>query len=122
MSIRVGIDLTDAGAVRDSISTFGTRYLERVYTPGELRDCHGDPSRLAARFAAKEATIKALAAPDRLPWRSIEVIRDPSGAPSLALTGAADELARARGCRSLAVSLTHEQDHAAAVVVAEGSQ
>lgn len=119
-SIGVGIDLTSTDDVRDSMRRFGDRYLERVYTAGELRDCGADPSRLAARFAAKEATIKALHAPDRLPWRTIEVQRSQSGVPVLALTGAAQALARQRGCRRLAISLTHERGHAAAVVVAEG--
>ena len=122
MSIRVGIDLTSTDEVRDSITRFGDRYLERVYTATELRDCAGDPVRLAARFAAKEATIKALRAPDRLPWQTIEIRRDDSGAPSLALSGAAQALAAQRGCRSLSVSLTHERGHAAAVVVTEGER
>jgi holo-[acyl-carrier protein] synthase len=122
MAIGVGIDLTSTDEVRDSIRRFGDRYLERVYTPGELLDCSGDPARLAARFAAKEATIKALRAPDRLPWQAIEIQRNQTGAPSLVLTGAAQALAAQRGCRSLAVSLTHERGQAAAVVVAEGDR
>lgn len=122
MSIGVGIDLTSPDEVRDSIRRFGDRYLKRVYTAGELRDSGGDPSRLAARFAAKEATNKALRAPDRLPWQSIEVQRGLTGAPELALTGAAEVLAAQRGCQRLAVSLTHERGHAAAVVVAEGER
>jgi holo-[acyl-carrier protein] synthase len=122
MSIGVGIDLASTDEVRDSIRRFGDRYLKRVYTSGELSDCGGDPARLAARFAAKEATTKALRAPDRLPWQSIEVQRDLTGAPELALTGAAEVLAAKRGCRRLAVSLTHERDHVAAVVVAEGER
>jgi holo-[acyl-carrier protein] synthase len=122
MSIGVGIDLTSTDEVRDSIRRFGDRYLKRVYTSGELRDSGRDPARLAARFAAKEATNKALRAPDRLPWQSIEVRRGLTGAPELALTGAAEALAAQRGCRRLAVSLTHERGHAAAVVVAEGER
>ncbi len=122
MSIGVGIDLTSTDEVRDSIRCFGDRYLKRVYTAQELRDCGRDPARLAARFAAKEATNKALRAPDRLPWQTIEIQRDLTGAPALALTGAAQILAEQRGCRRLALSLTHEQGHAAAVVVAEGER
>jgi holo-[acyl-carrier protein] synthase len=93
-----------------------------VYTAGELRDCHGDPARLAARFAAKEATNKALSAPDRLPWQTIEIQPGPTGAPSLVLTGAAQALARERGYENFAVSLTHERAHAAAVVIAKGEK
>jgi holo-[acyl-carrier protein] synthase len=122
MGIGVGIDLISTDEVRDSIRRFGDRYLERVYTPGELGDCGGDPSLLAACFAAKEATIKALRAPDRLPWQAIEIRRGPAGAPSLALAGSAQALARERGCHRLRVSLSHERGQAAAIVVAEGQR
>jgi holo-[acyl-carrier protein] synthase len=122
MSIGLGIDLTSTEEVGESIRRFGDRYLERVYTPGELRDCAGDPARLAARFAAKEATNKALTAAERLPWRTIELQRSPTGATSLALTGAAQALALQRGCQSLAVSLSQGQGHALAIVIAEGER
>ena len=65
MTISIGIDLTSSDAVAESLHAHGTRYLERVYTDRERRDCvrqagHPDADRLAARFAAKEATLKAL--------------------------------------------------------------
>jgi holo-[acyl-carrier protein] synthase len=122
MSTGLGIDLTSTNEVREAIVRFGDRYLERVYTSGELRDCGGDPARLAARFAAKEATNKALMVRDRLPWRTVEIRHSPSGAPSLILSGAARTLARERGYQRFAVSLTHERDYAAAVVIAEGEK
>jgi len=84
MAARVGIDLVSVDTVRESIREHGDRYLERIYTEAELRDCLGAegtvPERLAARFAAKEATIKVLRPTDEpIPWHDIEVIRHPSG-------------------------------------------
>jgi holo-[acyl-carrier protein] synthase len=120
MSFRVGVDLVETEAVREAITVHGDRYLHRVYTDAERRDSGSDPVRLAARFAAKEATMKALDRGDEpLPWRSIAVKRDASGSPSLVLEGPAAALARDRGIRSLAVSITHERAQAAAVVLAE---
>ncbi len=119
MPTTVGLDLTSISEVRNSIRLFGQRYLQRVYTPRELDQCRADPRYLAARFAAKEATMKALSAADRLPWHSIAVEYDRDRRPTLRLNGSAAELARRRGVTSLEVSLTHEADHAAAVVLAQ---
>jgi holo-[acyl-carrier protein] synthase len=120
--MRVGADLVQVADVATSISRFGDRYLRRVYTDHELATCAGSPERLAARFAAKEATIKVLRPVDVRPeWRSIEVHRDPSGACDLRLSGTAAEQARAAGIGELAVSLTHDAGLAAAVVVASVS-
>ncbi|MCU1373505.1 MAG: Holo-[acyl-carrier-protein] synthase [Actinomycetia bacterium] len=117
--IRVGADLLRVGEVAASIERFGDRYLRRLFTDHELASSHGAPERLAARFAAKEATVKVLRPADAQPdWRSIEVRRDASGACHLALSGTAAAMAAAAGITDLAVSLTHERDLAAAVVVA----
>lgn len=122
--LRVGIDLVSADAVRESISAHGARYLERVYSEREVADCSTagavDPERLAARFAAKEATFKVLRVGDAaVPWRDVEVRRDPSGWVEVLLSGQAAALATAAGISDLALSLSHEQGLAAAVVVAE---
>lgn len=120
MAVRVGIDLLSVGDVREAIATHDRRYLDRVYTPDEQRDCAGDPERLAARFAAKEAAIKALRpASEAVPWSDIEVRRDPAGWTDLVLHRAAARLAARDGVTSLAVSLTHDRDRASAVVVIE---
>lgn len=124
MPVRVGIDLVDVNDVRETLSAHGARYLERVYGAGEIADCQlaggVDPERLAARFAAKEAVIKVLRAGEEgIPWRAIEVRRDPAGWIDLRLSGAAAELAAATGLGELAVSISHERGFAAAVVVAE---
>ncbi len=106
--------------VADALRRHGDRYLERVYTERERRDAGADPLRLAARFAAKEAAMKALAPADEpLPWRDIAVHRDAFGRPALHLSGAAQRLAARAGVESLSVSFTHERDLAAAVVIAQ---
>lgn len=123
-NLRVGLDLVEVEAVETTLrSPVANRYLDRVYTRGEVRDCttNGkvDPRRLAARFAAKEAAMKALRVGDRaVPWRSIEVRREEDGAPALCLHGAAAELARTIGLTRFEVSLAHEHAYASAVVVA----
>jgi holo-[acyl-carrier protein] synthase len=124
MPIRVGIDLTSAESVRESIAAHGSAYLERVYSPREIEDCTPeatvDPERLAARFAAKEAAFKLLRIGDEaVSWRDVEVLRDPSGWVTLRLTGNAARLAGLAQITDLSVSLTHERGCAAAVVIAE---
>jgi holo-[acyl-carrier protein] synthase len=122
-AIRVGADVVAVQQVATSVENFGTRYLERVYTEHELNCCGGSPTvraaSLAARFAAKEATIKVLRPSGHQPdWRSVEVRRHSDGWCTIALTGHAAALADRAGIGELAVSLTHEGDVAAAVVVA----
>jgi holo-[acyl-carrier protein] synthase len=118
----VGIDLVSVVQVRDSLREFGDRYVERVFTPDEIADCSAsdDPApRYAARFAAKEATIKALKVEGaQPPWTSIEVRRHPSGWCELHLTGEAARLARDLGLGHFALSMSHEGDYATAVVIA----
>jgi holo-[acyl-carrier protein] synthase len=126
MALRVGIDLVFIDTVRGSIEEHAEHYLERVYTHREVEDCRGangiDAERLAARFAAKEATLKVLRPRDEgIPWSAIEVRRDPSGWVELELTGAAAALAADGGVRELSLSIAHEGDFATAVVVADCS-
>jgi len=120
--IRVGADLMSVQDVADSVARFGDRYLNRIYTEHELSSCQGLPSvvaaGLAARFAAKEATIKALRPTGHQPdWRSIEVRRHPEGWCDMHLTGEAARMADEARVGSVAVSLSHEDGMAAAVVV-----
>jgi holo-[acyl-carrier protein] synthase len=126
MSIRVGIDLVSVDSVRDSLNTHAEHYLRRVYTEREVEDCSTsagvDPERLAARFAAKEATLKALR-PDEegIPWNTIEVQRHPAGWVELQLSGPAAALAAGAGVTELALSIAHEKGFATAVVIASCS-
>jgi holo-[acyl-carrier protein] synthase len=120
MPLRVGIDLVAAQTVADALAAHGDKYLERVYTAGEIADCGGDPLRLAARFAVKEAAMKVLRVGQAaVPFATIETVRAPDGAPELALHGAAADLAAAAGLATFAISLTHEDGYAAAVVIGQ---
>ena len=121
-SLRVGIDLVQVSRIAESLHRFGERFLERVFTPGEIAYAQSAPAqtaeRLAARFAAKEAAMKALGLADEgFQWRDIEVCRAPSGECKMVLRGAASRAARQNGVRQVAVSLSHEGDYAAAIVV-----
>lgn len=122
--MRVGIDLVSVSAVRDSIREHGERYLKRVYSETELEDCRAaggySAERLAARFAAKEATLKVLRPDDEaVPWRTITVMRHRAGWLELELSGRAATLAEEAGLDGFALSISHESGYASAVVVAE---
>jgi holo-[acyl-carrier protein] synthase len=123
-SIVVGIDLVQISAITASVASFGGRFLERLFTSDELRYCLVEPPcsgmRLAARFAAKEAVRKVLGdGADGVAWRSIEVVREPRGACSVALHREADARARDAGFSHFSLSMSHEADFATAVVVGE---
>ncbi|WP_071289395.1 4'-phosphopantetheinyl transferase superfamily protein [Mycolicibacterium llatzerense] len=118
--IRIGCDVVSLSEIEYSLSTFGARFLAKIYTAGELADCEGPSrlARLAARFAAKEAAMKAFARPDAA-FVPLEIeVASADHLPTLRLTGAAAQLAEHQGWRQISVSLTHAECHAAAVVVA----
>jgi len=121
--VTVGIDVTSVPQVRHAISQFGEHYLHRVFTDQELADCAGyaNPAlHLAARFAAKEAAIKALRVKGaQPPWTSIEVIGHQTGCSELHLTDAAGQLASELGIGRLSVSWSCQGDMAVAIVIAE---
>lgn len=121
----VGVDAVDVERFRQGLARY-PRLAGRLFTGGELAVVEGtrDPAeRLAARFAAKEAVMKALGVGLwRFAWHDVEVEREPaSGAPSLRLVAGAAELARDRRVSRWHVSLTHTSQLAVAVVVAEGA-
>ena len=116
--VGVGIDVVDVPRFEIVLGR-RPRIVERLFTEGEQRDARGKAERLAARFAAKEAVMKSLSVgAGSVPWKSIEVKRAASGAPSVMLHGAAAELAAARGADEFHISLTHTAMTAAAFVVA----
>jgi holo-[acyl-carrier protein] synthase len=124
-AIRVGIDVVSVDEISQSLERFGERYVRRVFTPLEAKYCRAGAGRAAAerfavRFAAKEATLKALRpeAPSG-DWRSIEVLRHASGWCEVVLHGESAALAARQGVEALALSMSHHADHAAAVVVAQ---
>jgi holo-[acyl-carrier protein] synthase len=125
MPVRIGLDLVAVNSVAETLhGEHGEHYLERVYTEREVDDCRGpsgqvEPERLAARFAAKEAAIKAIpGCEDGVSLTDIEVRRTDSGCVELVLSGRVAGLAEAAGLGELALSLTHEAGFAAATVVA----
>ena len=122
----VGVDLVEVKEVLGSIERFGDRYVRRIFTDDEIAYCrarpHDQAMRFAARFAAKEATIKVLRAEARPDFRTIEVRRSKVGWCDVVLHGAAKELADAAGIDELSLSMSHEPGYATAVVVARRSR
>ncbi|WP_068189060.1 4'-phosphopantetheinyl transferase superfamily protein [Mycobacterium sp. UM_CSW] len=117
--VRTGCDVVAIADVRDSLAAFGDRYLHKVFTANEIDDCRGRDRvpGLAARFAAKEAVIKAFGEPDMpFPLREIEVAHD-GPLPLLRLSGTLAERAQLQGWLSSSLSLSHADCHAMAVVV-----
>ena len=123
-TLRVGVDLVRVADVAESLARFGDRYAARVFTPDEREYCRSDATqtaqRYAARFAAKEATLKVLrpACDDGVALQSIEIRRVTSGACEVHLHGEALTLARRAGIAELSVSMSHEDEYATATVVA----
>ncbi|HEU5319163.1 MAG TPA: holo-ACP synthase [Methylomirabilota bacterium] len=120
MSVRgIGVDLVRIPRMRAVIQRWDERFLRRVFTEEEIAYCRGrrDPvPHFAARFAAKEAGMKALGTGLRLGvrWRELEVRRERGQAPTLLLHGRTRELSAARGGRRMLLSLTHDGDYALA--------
>jgi holo-[acyl-carrier protein] synthase len=124
MILGIGTDLMEIARIQKSIARFGDRFLQRVYTPSEIHYCSQKKNAaesLAARFAAKEAGAKALGTGISygISWLELEVTREPSGKPSLQLSGRAAARAQALGVTRISLSLTHSRDMALAVVVME---
>src|SRR6202167_2478025 len=126
MGLGLGSDLIEIARIEKSIQRFGTRFLERVFTPAEIAYCqtkrHAAES-FAARFAAKEAGAKALGTGISygVSWLEFEVVREPSGRASLQFHGRAAQIAKRLGFSTVALSLTHTAELASASVVLEGS-
>jgi holo-[acyl-carrier protein] synthase len=118
VKLTTGVDIIEIPRVRQVIERYGQRFLDRVYTPGEIAYCRGRPPNLAARFAAKEATMKALGTGTRgVGWKDVEVVRHESGAPSIQLHGRAKRRAQRLGVLEVSLSLSHCQEYAVAFVV-----
>lgn len=121
MNLRTGIDLMEIARIEEVVSRHGKHYLERVYTPAELEQCGKRAESLAGRFAAKEATAKALGCGiGEVEWKEIEILGDEQHAPVLHLHGKAAKKAEELGLTTWSVSLSHNQSQAVAVVVGIG--
>jgi holo-[acyl-carrier protein] synthase len=119
--LTTGIDLIEVERIQAAIERHGARFLERIYTPGELAECGDSPTSLAARFAAKEAVSKALGTGiGPINWCEVEVLHGPAREPLLRLHGEAARLAQERRLTAWSISLSHTRTHAIAMVVALG--
>ncbi len=122
--LRTGVDMMEIERLRQAVDRHGARFLQRVFTPGELADCGPRVESLAGRFAAKEAVAKALGTGiwrAGIQWTDIEVRRDEAtGAPQLLLHGAAARRAQELGLREWSLSLSHDRERVIALVVALG--
>src|SRR5215831_15062781 len=100
MIVGTGVDITEVARIKAAVERFGERFLKRVFTPAEVQYCTSKANaeeRLAARFAAKEAGMKAIGTGLRhgVTWQDVEVVRQPGGRPGLRLTGKAADFATA---------------------------
>jgi holo-[acyl-carrier protein] synthase len=120
----IGVDLIEVERIENSLARFAQRFLQRVFTEGEIKYCQSMafPARhLAARFAAKEAVSKAFGTGigKTIGWRDIDVHNKESGEPFVVLVGRAQSLAKERNVRSILITLSHTHHHAIAVIVLE---
>src|SRR5437660_1317530 len=124
MIVGTGVDVTEVARIKAAVDRFGERFLKRVFTPEEVQYClaKANPAeRLAARFAAKEAGMKAIGTGLRhgVTWHDVEVVRRPGQRPTLKFSGKAAEFASRLGCKRTHLSLSHTADHAIAHVILE---
>lgn len=124
MILGIGTDLAEVERIRQSIARFGDRFLERIYTPAERAYAASKANpveRLAARFAAKEAGMKAIGTgwSHGVKWRDFAVVNEKSGRPVLGLEGMARRRADEMGVTRISISLTHTAEIAFAVVILE---
>jgi len=125
MIVGTGVDIAEVARIKAAVDRFGDRFLKRVFTPEEIRYSTTKANvaeRLAARFAAKEAGMKAIGTGLRqgVTWQDVEVVRQPGGRPGLRFSGKAAEFAARLGCKRTHLSLSHTAEHAIAHVILEG--
>ncbi|MFL5702438.1 MAG: holo-ACP synthase [Ktedonobacteraceae bacterium] len=119
VNVAVGIDIIEVGRVRKVFEKHGERFLSRVFTPNEVRQCRGKVSRLAGRFAAKEAISKALGTGlHGVAWREMEVVQLRSGRPTVTLHGNAKRRAELLGISAFDVSIADLAEFSIAIAVA----
>jgi holo-[acyl-carrier protein] synthase len=124
MILGTGVDIAEVPRIRESIERFGDRFLQRIFTDSEIRYCEKKATRFesyAARFAAKEAGMKALGTgwSHGVRWRDIEVVRAKGQRPTIQFHGEAAAIAAKLGTKNIALSLTHTSEEALAHVILE---
>jgi holo-[acyl-carrier protein] synthase len=124
MIVGTGIDIAEIDRIEAAITRHGVPFLERLFTPAEITYCERHKhkyERYAARFAVKEAVMKALGTgwSRGVRWRDIEVVNQPSGKPTLRLAGVAGELAERLGVKHISISITHSGNLAFSQVIFE---
>lgn len=124
MIVGTGIDIAEVFRIQHAIERYGERFLHRIFTAGEIRYCDSKANRMeryAARFAAKEAAMKALGTGwnHGVRWRDCEVTRLPGGRPTIAFHGVAAEFAARLGVKNSALSISHTAEQAIAQVILE---
>ena len=118
--LTVGVDIIEINRIAATVARWGDRFLRRIYTQEELYYCRGRPPQLAARFAAKEAVMKALGTGVRgVGWRDIEVVRQRGRAPTVRLHGRATKVSERLAVTQIALSISHSKEYAVASVVME---
>jgi holo-[acyl-carrier protein] synthase len=122
--VGTGIDIAEVPRIAATIRRFGDRFLRRIYTEGEIRYCDSKANRIeryAARYAAKEAGMKALGTgwSRGVRWRDIEVARQPGSRPTIVFHGRAAEIAEKLGGRHVSLSISHTKEEAIAHVILE---
>ncbi|HIF44955.1 MAG TPA: holo-[acyl-carrier-protein] synthase [Dehalococcoidia bacterium] len=118
--LTTGVDIIEIPRIKQTFDRYGERFLKRVFTPDEIAYCRGRAPNLAGRFAAKEATMKALGTGVRgVSWKDIEVIRAESGAPSVKLHRRAKARAERLQVVEISLSISHSREFAVAFVVAQ---
>jgi holo-[acyl-carrier protein] synthase len=125
MILGTGVDLAEVDRIRSAIARYGRRFIERIYTPAEIAYVERKANRYeryAARFAAKEAGMKAIGTgwSHGVRWQDFEVANLPSGRPTLKLHGAAARIAEQLGVKLISLSITHTAELGMAHVILEG--
>ncbi len=121
MKLATGVDLIEIARIEAVLARQGKAWLDRIFTPAEQEYCGKRAESLAGRWAAKEAVAKALGTGiGDVAWKEIEILGDEQNAPSLTLYGAAERRAKELGLTNWSVSISHNQSHSVAFVVAVG--
>ena len=115
-----GIDIIEIHRIKEVCQKYPNRFMKKIFTDQEIDYCRGRFPQIAARFASKEAVMKALGTGIRgVPWKSIEVYRPRGKAPQIRLYGNAKRKAEELGIKEIAISISHSRNYAVASVVAQ---